>query len=337
MSTIFPAIRLRQRAFQMYIASVPINKLESFSVDIWNPKNVMGRRGYQRKPDEQRIKKIAKYFESKNAIMPVAGLVNIREKGKIKYDKGKLTIPDGVEVWVVDMQHRLRGLVEAKDQRLLNGESFQFPIVITEGLDQAQEASQFYIINTKAKKMDVALTRRLLIDNELVQDISDVKQWEIDATIAAIYLNNNIVDNNVWYKVIRQPNEEKLERHLATEKSFVASLRQLFIGGKNKNPHKVAKRLAKLWWAISENVPEAFKEPKKYLIQRTHGIYAINFFLAPIILRKYKDSEFVKAFSPLKKMGSNFWRRSNKKGAHRFGTGMSGYSNLVDFIKEHLK
>lgn len=337
MSAIFPAIKFRQRTSQMYIASVPINLLERFSVDIWDPKNVIGRRGYQRKPDEQRVKKIAKYFEGKDAIMPVAGLVNIREKGKIKYENGKLIIPDGIDIWVVDMQHRLKGLVEAKDQKLLKGESFRFPIVITEGLIQAQEASQFYIINTKAKKMDVSLTRRLLIENDLVKDISDVKQWEIDAVTATIDLNNKIVDENVWYKVIRQPNEEKLERHIATEKSFVSSLRQIFIAGKIKNSHNLAKRLAKLWWAIRLNIPEAFHEPNKYLIQKTHGMYSINFFIAPIIMRKYKDAQFEKVFLPLQKLGAEFWRRSNKKGAHSFGTGMAGYSNLADYIKEFIK
>src|SRR3989338_7743953 len=205
MSLILPAVKFKQRKIFMYIAVSPVNLLEHFVIDIWNPRNIARRRGYQRSPDETRIKKIAKFFERKNAIMPVAGLVNIRERGKIKYKNGKLIIPDGTQVWVVDMQHRLKGLIQAKDDGLIRNDNFYFPIVITEGLNQIEEAAQFYVINTKAKKMDVALTRRLLIENNLIKDIADVRPWEIAAVQITIDLNKQIGENP-WYGVIRQPN-----------------------------------------------------------------------------------------------------------------------------------
>ena len=338
MSLVMPAIKFKQRDYQMYIGIVPINIIERFSVDVWNPKNVVKKRGYQRKPDEKRFKKIAKYFEREDAIMPVAGLLNIREKNKVKYNHKthRITIPDGTDVWVVDMQHRLRGLVEARDNHLLTNNNFDFPIVITEGLDKIDEAAQFYIVNTKAKKMDVALTRRLLIENERIKDVADVKPWELHAVTTTIDLNSRIDTNNPWFGVIRQPNEEKQHPHIATEKSYVSSLRQLFIAGKQKQAHKAAKRLAKFWWAIKANVPEAFEDPRKYLIQRTPGMFAFNFFIAPSILGKYKDKDFVKVLSGLKTLGADFWKRSNKSGARRFGTGMGGYSNLASFVKDHL-
>ncbi|MFC1805328.1 DGQHR domain-containing protein [Candidatus Omnitrophota bacterium] len=337
MSLILSAIKFKQGNTQMYVATVPINKLESFSIDIWDPKNVMRRRGYQRKPDEKRIKKIAKYFEREDAIMPVAGLLNIREKGRVKFKSGKLTIPDGIDVWVVDMQHRLKGLVEAKDQGLLKSDNFVFPVVITEGLNLVSEAAQFYIINTKAKKMNVALTRRLLIENEMIKDVAEAKPWEIAAVMATIDLNSKISRENPWFGAIRQPNEEKRHPHIATEKSFVSSLRQIFITGRHKQPHKIAKRMAKFWWAVRANIPEAFTDPRKFLIQRTAGMFAFNFFIAPVFLSKYKDKDFITMLKGLKIQGADFWKRSNKNGVRRFGTGMGGYSNLAEFIKAHLK
>ena len=63
----------------MYIAAVPVDFLARFSVDRWDPKNVMGTRGYQRNPEEKRVKAIAKYFERADSIMPVAGLLNVRD------------------------------------------------------------------------------------------------------------------------------------------------------------------------------------------------------------------------------------------------------------------
>lgn len=321
----------------MYIASVPIDALRRFSVDIWNTKNVMGERGYQRRPEEKRVKAIAKYFERADAIMPVAGLLNIRDKGRVKFKDGEITIPDGVDVWVVDMQHRLQGLVRAQEEGIIPHGTFSFPVVITEGLSRVDEAAQFYLINTKAKKMDVALTRRLLIEQNKVKDIADVKPWEIAAVRITIDLNNSIA-GNPWFGRIRQPNEDRLEQHVATEKSFVSSLRQLLISGRYKQTRKAAKLLANYWSAIRTSIPEAFAEPKKHLLQRTPGMFAFNFFIAPEFLAKNGNvSKFEHKLSGLKKLGPEFWRRSNKKGARKFGTGMAGYANLADYLKRELR
>ncbi|NDQ58366.1 MAG: DGQHR domain-containing protein [Acidipila sp.] len=322
----------------MYIAVVPVSKLDSFSIDWWDPKNVVKRRGYQRKPDDRRVKSIAKYFEKKTSLMPVAGLVNVRESGKLKYNnkKKELVIPDGVNIWVVDMQHRLKGLVKAREDGLVK-DDFLFPVVITEGMDQVREAAQFYIINTKSKKMDVALTRRLLIENDLIKDISDAKPWEIEAVQITIDMNqSSALRENPWHDAIRRPNEEKRNPHVATEKSFVSSLRQLLIAGKYKQPHQVAKRLANFWSAIRENVPEAFDDPRRYMIQKTSGMFAFNFFIAPLFFSKYEDKEFAKRLAGLKRLKADFWKRSNKRGARRFGTGIGGYSNLAQFVQKHL-
>ena len=319
----------------MYIATVSVEMLDHFSVDIWDPKNILGRRGYQRNPEEKRIKNIAKYFERRNAIMPVAGLLNVREKGVLRFRNGVLTIPDGTRVWVVDMQHRLRGLVRAREEKTLRGDQFRFPVVITEGLSQIEEAAQFYIINTKAKKMDVALTRRLLIENDRIKDLADVKEWEITAVRITIELNKSLL-GNPWYGKIRQPNEEKLEAHIATEKSFVSSLRQLLISGKFKQPRRTAKKLGAYWSAIRDIIPEAFQEPKRYLIQKTPGMFAFNFFIAPILLTRYEEKDFPRKLQGLRNLGPDFWRRRNKRGSRRFGTGMGGYANLADHVKKYL-
>ena len=335
MSLKVPAIPFKQRRTQMYIAIVPVATLDSFSVDRWDPKNILGRRGYQRNPEEKRIKNIAKYFERKNAIMPVAGLLNVREKGVLKFRDGMLTIPEGTRVWVVDMQHRLRGLVRAREEKILRGEQFWFPVVITEGLSQIDEAAQFYIINTKAKKMDVALTRRLLIENNRIKDLADVKEWEITAVRMTIELNRS-VKGNPWYGAIRQPNEDRLEVHVATEKSFVSSLRQLLISGRFKQHRRTAKKLAAYWSAIRAILPEAFQEPKRYMIQRTPGMFVFNYFMAPIFLTRYKEKDFPRKLRGLRKLGPDFWRRRNKRGARRFGTGMGGYANLADHVKKFI-
>lgn len=335
MSVKIPAIPFRQRKTQMYIAAVPISNLDRFSVDTWNPKSVIGQRGYQRRPEEKRVKSIAKYFEKANAIMPVAGLLNVREKNRLRYRNGFLTIPDGTDAWVVDMQHRLKGILRAHEEETLHDASFQFPVVITEGLNHIEEAAQFYVINTKARKMDVALTRRLLIENNKIKDLADVKPWVVAAVRITITLNKSL-PGNPWFEKLRQPNEAHLEGQIGSENSFVSSLKQLLIPGRYRQPRAAAKKLAAYWSAIRENIPEAFEEPRQYLIQKTPGMFAFNSFIAPIIFHRFDETRFGFALRKLKKLGPNFWRGSNKRGARRFGTGMGGYSNLADYIKSTI-
>jgi DGQHR domain-containing protein len=334
MSLILRALPFNQKRIKMYLATVQVGLLDHFSIALWNPQSPMGRRGYQRRLDTDRVSKIARYFERRDSIMPVAGLLNVRQKGVLKYRNGKLTVPDGEPIWVVDMQHRMKGLIQARDDKLIPS-TFQFPVVLTEGLSHIEEAAQFYIINTKAKKMDVALTRRLLIENNRVKDVADVRPWEIAAVKITIALNRELPDNP-WFGTIRQPNEERLQSHIATEKSFVNSLRQLLIGKRVGHPRRIAKRLAKYWSAVRTNVEEPFKDPKRYLIQKTPGMFAFNFFLAPAFFAKHREKKYLKALSGLKRLGPQFWRRLNKRGARRFGTGMAGYANLAMHVKKFL-
>src|SRR5260370_32960497 len=171
--------------------------------------------------------------------------------------------------------------------------------------------------------MDVALTRRLLIENNKVKDIADVKPWEISAVRITIELNKSLV-GNPWYGTIRQPNEERLEQHIGTEKSFVSSLRQLLIAGRFNQPRKAARKLADYWSAIQDNIPEPFDDPKRCLLQKTPRMFAFNFFVDPAILANYSERSFVNRLAGLKRLGASFWRRSNNKGARRFRTAMTG-------------
>src|SRR5207248_8008469 len=131
---------------------------------------------------------------------------------------------------------------------------------------------------------------------------------------------NKEISGNPWFDRLRQPNEDKAGSHIGTETSFVSSLRQLLIAGRYGRPHKIARRLAKYWSAIRANIPEAFENPRRSLIQKTPGMFAFNFFLAPIVLAKHSDRDLVKRLSKLKKLGPKFWNRANKRGARRFGS-----------------
>lgn len=332
MNLTVPAVPIRQRKMQMYLAALPVERLDRCSIDVWDPKSVVGQRGYQRQVDEKRVKGIAKFFERTDAILPVAGLLNVRNKNQLKFSNGQLTIPAYTKLWVVDMQHRLTGLLEAHHNGAFEGQRFEVPVVITEGLTGVLEAAQFYVINTKAKKMDVALTRRLLIENDEVGAIAEVKDWEIRAVQATIALNAKLV--SPWKGAIRPPNSPKHEDHIATEKSYVSSLKLLFGPGGSRQAMKMAKRLAVFWQAIEKNIPEAFNDPRRYLIQRTPGLFVFNFFIAPEFLEAHRSERvFESKLKGLQKLGVDFWRRKNKRGAKKFGTGMGAYAELAAHVR----
>jgi hypothetical protein len=66
-------------------------------------------------------------------------------------------------------------------------------------------------------------------------------------------------------------------------------------------------------------------------------MFAFNFFIGPEFLAKNRNAaRFEDELSGLKKLGAAFWRRTNKRGARKFGTGMAGYANLADYLKREI-
>jgi DGQHR domain-containing protein len=343
-----PAIRFQQKGVSMYLAALPIQELDFCSIDRWNPKRTGRWKGYQRGLVQKKIRNLARYLERDDAILPVAGLLNIRQRRALQFfgsrkqkaAAGQLVIQDDTRLWVVDMQHRLEGIRTAHSEGFLK--DFLVPVLITEGLSAIHEAAQFYIINTRSRRMGVDLTRRLLIEHDEIKDLTDVADWELKAVQIAIRLNFRLRDNP-WYGRIREPEGERSSQHIATEKSFVPSLRWLLTAprAKRKSASSLANFLAGMWEGIRISVPEPFQQPRSYLIQKTPGYMAFHR-LAPIVYRKYPRASaatYAKLFRRLtdSRFGARFWERRNLRGAKRYGTGQSAYANLAIDLREHLR
>lgn len=343
-----PAIRFQQKGVPMYLAALPIQELDFCSIDRWDPKRTGHWKGYQRGLVQKKIRNLARYLERHDAILPVAGLLNVRQRRALNFSgnqdhkaaMGELIIPDDTRLWVVDMQHRLEGIKTAHSEGFLK--DFLVPVLITEGLTAIREAAQFYIINTRSRRMGVDLTRRLLIEHGDIRDLTDVREWELKAVHIAIRLNQRLRDNP-WYGRIREPEGERSSQHIATEKSFVPSLRWLLTAprAKSKSAAKLAKFLARFWEGIRTNMSEAFQQPRSYLIQKTPGYMAFHR-LAPIVYRKYPNgsaAKYAKLFGRLSssRFGARFWEKKNLRGAKRYGTGQGAYGTLALDLRNHLR
>jgi DGQHR domain-containing protein len=342
-----PAVRFVQKGVPMYLTALPVQELDFCSIDRWDPRRPGRWKGYQRGLVEKKIRSLARYLERNDGILPVAGLLNVRQRGALQFsgaDSGKaspgiLLIPDDTRMWVVDMQHRLEGIRAAYSEGFLK--KFSVPVLITEGLSAIQEAAQFYIINTRSRRMGVDLTRRLLIEHGEIRDITDVPDWELKAVQIAIRLNRNL-RGNPWYGRIREPESERSREHIATEKSFVPSLRWLLASpnARRKSPATLAKFLARFWDGVRTNLPDVFQQPRSYLVQKTPGYMAFHR-LAPIVYKRQphgSSASYARLFRRLSdsRFGVPFWDRKNLKGAKRYGTGQSAYTNLALELKDYL-
>lgn len=343
-----PAIRFEQKGVPMYLAALPIEELDFCSIDRWDPKRTGRWKGYQRGLVQKKIRNLARYLERDDGILPVAGLLNVRQRRALQFNGernhkafvGQLVIPDDTRLWVVDMQHRLEGIRTAHSEGFLK--EFLVPVLITEGLPAIREAAQFYIINTRSRRMGVDLTRRLLIEHNEIKDLTDVPEWELKAVQIAIRLNSRL-KNNPWYGRIREPEGESSAQQIATEKSFVPSLRWLLTAprAKRKSASALATFLAAFWEGIRISIPETFQQPRSYLIQKTPGYMAFHR-LAPIVYRKHprgSPEKYAKLFRKLteSRFGSRFWDRKNLRGAKRYGTGQSAYATLAIDLQRHLR
>jgi len=341
-----PAIRFQQKGVPMYLAALPIQELDFCSIDHWDPKRTGRWKGYQRGLVQKKIRSLARYLERGDAILPVAGLLNVRQRHALQFPGtrthkaavGELVIPDDTRLWVVDMQHRLEGIKTAHSEGFLK--DFLVPVLITEGLTAIREAAQFYIINTRSRRMGVDLTRRLLIEHDEIKDLTNVPDWELKAVHITIRLNRK---HNPWYGRIREPEGEGSSQHIASEKSFVPSLRWLLTspGAKRRSASVLARFLANFWEGIRANMQEPFQQPRSYLIQKTPGYMALHR-LAPIVYRKHPRgpaTTYARLFRRLPDagFGAQFWDRKNLRGAKRYGTGQGAYATLAMDLRKRLK
>src|SRR6266581_6811369 len=123
--------------------------------------------GYQRNLSRQRAADIARYIDKENGCIPNSILVNLEEGATYDEKRQILRIPNQPKAaWVIDGQHRMFGLRQAKTT---------YDLVVTAflGIDVAEQAKQFKTINSKQKGVPTSLLYDLL---DLTKDGTYVQQ-----------------------------------------------------------------------------------------------------------------------------------------------------------------
>ena len=327
------AIPFTQHGNIMYSAVLSAKDLVSHTkVDVWHPTN---ENGYQREVSMQRARKFSNYITTE--VSPPAILVNIRDidKDKIKYENGKLEIPDEIILWLVDGQHRVAGLRELLESSGEKYENIEFPVVIQVGDSIYQEAKQFVIVNTSQKRVRTDLGERFLVKsakeeglNHLIQKGIRNIEWIPTAIEIVDTMNND--DHSIWHNLIRLPNEPK-GLTIVSQKAFSDSLKPLLKEDAKYFKQKasyLAPILNRFWEAIKELCPEPFEDPQKSVMLKTTGVVVLHSILPRVVSMIGNDSpdknDFVKILENIESLRDyTLWQSPD--GEYSRMTGQKGF------------
>ncbi len=330
------------------------------------PKRVHARdEGYQREPIKRRVKKLSLLLRKRMVDLPTAILLSVR--GRKLYPRldssGRyiLALPANgtTPFYVVDGQHRLEALKNAMDVDPDGGWSdFMVPAVIFFGADKGVEMDQFHTVNSNAKNIKTDLALDLLKARAQKDDAfrkyldGEGVGWKVDAQD----LTERVAKREMWKGRIRFSNEPKGST-LINSNSFVTSLRRAI---EQENfatylPEERADIIDSFWQGIGRALPECFKTPDEYNIQKTVGVYVLHYLLPTALsyairLRKsvLEPNTYYEIFGETLRelsgdnqvdgeaVGSDFWKVGTEGASGTYSSG-AGQRVLREKIRRDLQ
>lgn len=355
---------LRGPDMKTYAGVIRVNDLISrFQIPYWDHSKKIG---YQRLPDQKRIRAYAKELRAGNVSVPTSLLLSVRESTvEPKFKDGgfyELPLPPAGEpiFYVVDGQHRLLALKQlVEDEPDGDWGDWRISIVVFFGADESTEMAQFHIVNSNAKSVKTDLAYALikaraqrfpsLIDNGTL--ISRRNLWKIQA----LELAEKQAEQGTWYNLIRFANEERGSTIISSN-SFVSSLRLAYRDSAFQPLDQIARSevISAYWESIRNILPECFYEPKKYVLQKTVGVFVMHQLLPAVlshVLRNGNTHNNTAAFENVLRnsiqnltdenrlsepvSGAEFWL-SGKRGAAGKYSSSGAHAELAERIRQTL-
>jgi DGQHR domain-containing protein len=363
-----PAIRLTQKASQgheIFFGKIKIldlidpideDKDARFKIHQWeNLKSDTP--GYQRAPDLARVEKIKNYIqiETSQPIFPTTLLVNARKSLNFNEkfeDFGELVIDQ--QLFVIDGQHRIAAFKDMASNDELRGKYgyVELPIVVLSNFKYEEEVEQFFVINSRQRKIKTDLAQRIYLELSKkdinTRLIPEKDKWQGLAAKIVDSLNEN--PSSIWYQLIELPNDPKdiRKERLISQNYFIKSLKPFFSGATKKwdyssgsynNGKDIVKECTSLledYWKMIKGVyEESFLEKKKSILFKTVGVVSLHMVLAEF-LSKYPSLTQKEAISKLqellvyardyKKFTPEFWQVGNTEARNK-GLNAGAYSS----------
>lgn len=369
LSYTIPVMQIKQREEEgqaLYIGVVRaadfINRpRERFVIDYFKRKNKVDT-GYQRQLSKTSVEKIKKYVlnETGHPLLPTALLLNSRSKLKFEEFKkpfGFLHIEDVLHI--IDGQHRFEAWNSMMQENALHNKygDFEFPVVILTGFNETKEIEQFFVVNSRQKRIKTDLAQRNFLHLATHKDtkglVPENTRWQLHATKIVDYLNES--NESVWKdKIILPDDGPDLRRaKIISQASFVSSLKPLFTGSDavftlssdERTPlDDWAKLIADYWKLIGKYFPEAINEhPYDYSLMKTVGTFSLHLLLAKvcdaitgengITSKEDRQKVLVEMERYIKKAEQDFklafWRSKATEDARRNGRNAGSYSSSV--------
>lgn len=349
---------IAQNGQKMYSGTITVKDLFSnfnVEVDMFSRKN---QKGYQRKSTQKRARAFLKFVvTAQKAISPNSVLLNYRQDLKLNMNgdgSTSLEFPPKATLWIVDGQHRLRGLKDGLEIFPEQIEKFEIPFIIMNEKDQYLEALQFFIINKthKGVKSDLAQTFLLEVEKKeldflkssLPRQIIRNLEWNPKALMVMRDLNSRV--DSPWFNKIQLPNEPKLKT-VVPQTSFIDSLEPIFkddgfmisIGHNEKT---LSELLFRYWEAIKTSCFKAFEDSQNYVIQKTPGIFALHKLFVKILTLSRDTNNRITSesiYEVIKRVpsvfNSDYWLSKGPAGI--VGTNKKAFSYLAKIINEEFE
>lgn len=310
-----PAIKIKQKeeeGIAIYFAKIKAKDLstrtiERFAIDYFIREHGEDR-GYQRGLSESSVDKIKDFIlrETMHPILPTALLASSREELEFKeinkLGLGELEITD--KLYIIDGQHRFEAWKSLLKDPILYEEwqDFEIPVVIISGLKLTgiipkpiKEMEQFYIINSRQKKIKTDLAQRLLLNFAKQEEtkglIAPKDFWVSYAVVITDALNEQ--RDNIWKgKIVIEGDSQDLKKtKIINQNSFVSSLKPFFTGVElvfnipKIKPDECIDFLVEFWNIVAAVYPLIIDNPHDYSLMKTVGVFALHIFLNNVTKR----------------------------------------------------
>lgn len=346
-TTKIPAIRFSQDGVTMFVSAGQTSLINQVgTVDIWDPNldDEDPDQGYQREIIAAHVRRIARFLLEPQGLRLMPTSVVLSSRGALRFEP---MIIDGQEssfgwlhldepLYKVDGMHRTEGFkAAAQEDETLN--TFQLPVVIMEDIEKVEEIRQFYTVNATPKRVRTDLADRLL--KAMGHFDTQASGWRKKALEVVDKLRK--WPNGPWEGRIKLPNALS---GIVSQRSFTESLKPVFDGVlQGQSSDTVASALNNYWQALRNLMPDAFEEPKNYVLQKSIGVFAWNKVAAHVFvacLRGGNDFSVEKMEKILSQVGdyteSGFWYNKKHGGEAPNYSGMAGFAALAQEIIDSL-
>ena len=281
--------------------------------------------GYQRAVESTRARRFGRWLATGNNISPASILLSIRDEdvnmhatcsekeanvtdnfGLRDADSVDLKIQPDCKIWIVDGQHRIRGIKELAeaDQKKIGNVNIAFTLLW--GLNVTAEAEQFVIINKTQKAVRTDLAERFVAKEykrrgevSVMADPNSPIFKKAPWLAKAMDVLDTLIDpdrKTVWTDKVLLPNETRAKTMTVTQSAFTNSLETILrpkLGPlANEDSYKICDIVDIIddyWNAIKENCPTPFAPrsethtPNDYALQQTVGVSSLHLLLTMLL------------------------------------------------------